>query len=100
MLKNNPVYLTLPIILQSFDGFSLFEIESEGGYKVISEIIMMCLTESALKFDVQVPIELLELSKKYFCILGEAPTMILEQPADLKKKLLIEEIRFHKLWKD
>lgn len=100
MLKNKSVYLTLPVILESFSGTSMLRIENRGGYKVISEIIMMCLTESGLQFDVQVPIQLLNISKKYYCLKKDTDgeDMILAEPSPKDFVYLIEEIKRHKLW--
>ena len=107
MLKKKYVYLTMPIILDSFRICKIFEIETEGGYKVISELIMMCLTESILQFDVEVPLKLLEISQKYFYVVknqeeaGGCSGMILKDlDIDDSKVHLIKEIRKHKLWKE
>lgn len=51
-IKNLHVFLSVPILLQSFEKCNRLEIESLGGYKIVSEILLMCLTESGLKFNI------------------------------------------------
>ena len=65
-LKNLHVFLSVPILLESFEKHGTSEIASFEGYKIISEIVLMCLTESTLKFNIQVPLRILEMSKKYY----------------------------------
>lgn len=102
-LKDLHVFLSIPLILETFEREGLYEIETLGGYKIICEILLMCLTESSIKFNLTVPLKILEISKKYFyCEQNVHSDLdnILGSMGDSNRRDLLDSLVKHKLWKD
>jgi hypothetical protein len=94
LLKHPLYFLTFPTLFQSFRKLNSFEI-SKNGFKSVSEMVMICLTECSNLLNVTVPLELVNMAGTYFMREPQA-----SEAQRGKKVYLLEGIKSHKIFKN
>lgn len=105
-IKNPVFFLSFPKMLQSFRKFNSFKIESKS-FKIIADMILMCLTQANLNFNVSVPLELINMAGTYYHFEEPDPHKK-ENPSKekvkaktkTKKVYLMKGIQNHKIFKN
>lgn len=93
IIKQEHILSTIPVIFSTFRKMRIFEIEKLEGYEALTEMIMICLTESQNIYNVAVPMDLINLANTYY--FGKN-----EENDETKKRLyLMESVKSHEIFK-
>ena len=64
-IKSELYYRAFPLVIECFRKFGDYEISPEA-YTQLSDLMMIVLTESGLKYDVSTPSTLMNMANTYF----------------------------------
>lgn len=93
LIKEDHILHTISSIFTCFKKMSIYQIEEEKGYNQVKEIFLMCLTQSQIKYNVIVPIELINIANTYYFPVTEIGG------EEVKRIYLMEGIKEHSIFK-
>ena len=98
-IKNPLFFLCFPKMMQSFRKLNTFKVESQF-VRIILDMLLMCLSQAALNFNVSVPLELINMAGTYYHL--EKYTVVGEDgiKEKTKKVYLMNGIKDHKIFKN